>query len=360
MTWIRQSWQQPDQYDWLSAYLAARGLQRFARMSIATIAGLFAVVPIVMLWSPSGPHGRGATVAAVVIAVSCAAMAALWLARWPTRHQSELFTLGANVCVMVGCLIAGTPLTGLLACTTFAPVAGYVALFHSSRLLMLTLINATFTTIVAAIRVGLAGDPALAFGHVLGVAIAVLAVPFTGQVLLHLLTLDAMMSHTDPLTGLHERRGFYRSALAVIPESPGESVPFSVVMVDLDGFKKFNDQHGHAMGDQVLIAVADNLRRASRVNSVVARVGGDEFLIAETSAAAAARETAENLLAAVAATPWAITASLGVATVPEISGDDQSTRPLIERLVAAADAAMYDAKRAGGNQIRYTNAPVPT
>jgi diguanylate cyclase (GGDEF)-like protein len=357
---IRESWRQPDQYEWLSSYLAARGLQRFARLTVATIAGLFAVVPMVMLCSPSGPQGLVGTVGAVTITVLCTVMAALWLLRWPSRIQSELFTLGANFCVTIGCLVAGTPVTGLLACTTFAPVAGYVALFHSTRLLMLTLTNAALTTIASAVRVGLAGDPALAFGHLLGVAIAVLAVPFAGQVLLRLLTLDAMMSHTDPLTGLHNRRGFYRSALAAIPASPDDAVPFSVVMVDLDGFKKFNDAHGHGAGDEVLIAVADNLRRASRVNSVVARVGGEEFLIAETADAATARESAEDLLAAVGATPGSVTASFGVATMSGISGDEHSARPLIERLVNAADAAMYEAKRAGGNQIRYTSTPGPT
>jgi diguanylate cyclase (GGDEF)-like protein len=360
VTWVRQSWRQPDQYVWLSEYLAGRGLQRFAQLTIASIAGLFAVVPIVMLFSPSGPHGRVGTVAAITITVLCIAMAALWLTRWPTLFQSELFVLGCNVCVAIACMVAGTPVTGLLACATFAPVGGYVALFHSSRLLVLTLLNAAVTTTLSAVRVGLAGDPALAVGHLLGVAIAVLAVPFAGHVLLRLLTLDAMMSHTDPLTGLQNRRGFYRSVLAAIPNDTDRAVPFAVAMVDLDGFKKLNDEHGHAVGDQILISVANNLRRASRVNSVVARIGGEEFLIAGAGDAATARETAEKLLAAVAASPWTVTASIGVAGMSRVSGDEQAARPLIEILVAAADAAMYEAKRAGGNQIRYRGAPPAT
>ncbi|WP_077077530.1 GGDEF domain-containing protein [Mycobacterium numidiamassiliense] len=360
VAWARQSWQQPDQYLWLSEYLAGRGLQPFARSMIASITGVFAVVPILMLWSPSGPHGRVGTIGAITITVLCAAMATLWLIRWPTHTQSELFVLGCNLGVTIACVVAGTPVTGLFACTTFAPVAGYVALFHSSRLLLLTMLNATFTMVFSAVRVGLAGDPALASGHALGVAIAVLAVPFAGHVLLRLLTLDAMMSHTDPLTGLHNRRGFYRSAVAAIPGGADRPVPFAVVMLDLDGFKKLNDEHGHAVGDQILISVADNLRRASRVNSVVARVGGEEFLIAEVGDAASVRETAEKMLAAVAATPWTVTASIGVAGMHLTRGDEQYARPMIELLVAAADAAMYEAKRAGGNQIRYRGAPEPT
>jgi diguanylate cyclase (GGDEF)-like protein len=357
MKWIRQWWQQPDQYQWLSQYLRTRGLQRFARSAIAIIVGLFGVVPIMMLWSPSGPHGPVGTAVAVGITVLCAAMAALWLTHWPSEYQSQLFTLGCNVGVTAGCLVAGDPLAGLLACTTFAPVAGYVALFHSSRLLMLTLANAAFTTIASAARVAVAGDTALAVGHLLATAIVVLAVPFAGQVLLHLLTLDAMMSHTDPLTGLQNRRGFYRSLLAMIPAAADGSAPLVVFMVDLDGFKKINDHQGHAIGDQILIAIADNLRRASRINSVVARIGGEEFLIAETTDAITAPQTAENILAAVASTPGRVTASVGVATMTLAGVDEQAAQPLIDHLVETADAAMYEAKRAGGNQICFKNAP---
>ncbi len=110
-----------------------------------------------MLFSPSGPHGRVGTIAAITITVVCIAMAALWLTRWPTHNQSELFVLGCNLIVTIACVVAGTPVTGLLACTTFAPAAGYVALFHSSRLLLLTLLNATFPLVLSAVRVGLAG-----------------------------------------------------------------------------------------------------------------------------------------------------------------------------------------------------------
>jgi diguanylate cyclase (GGDEF)-like protein len=242
-------------------------------------------------------------------------MAALWLTHWPSQHQSELFTLGCNAGVTAGCLVAGDPLAGLLACTTFAPVAGYVALFHSSRLLLLTLANATFTTIASAVRVAVAGDTALAVGHLLATTIVVLAVPFAGQVLLRLLTVDAMMSHTDPLTGLQNRRGFYQSILAMVPATANGSALLTIFMVDLDGFKKINDQQGHATGDQILIAIANNLRRASRINSVVARIGGEEFLIADTADASTAPQTAEGILAAVVSTPWRVTASVGVASV---------------------------------------------
>ena len=353
-------WQQPDQYGWLSDYLAARGLQRPTRLIVGAITGAFVVVPIVMLWSPSGPKGMTGAVAALTMSTLCAGMALIWLSRWPTKRQSAWFTVAGNVSVAIGVAIAGTPMAGLLACTSFAPLSGYVSLFGSSRLLTLTLANAAFATAVAATRVGMTGDIALAAGHLLAIAIAVLAVPFAAQLLLRLMTLDAMMSHTDALTGLRNRRGFHRSALDIIAAAPPNSMPsFTVVMVDLDGFKLINDSQGHSVGDRILIAVADNLRRASRVNSVVARIGGEEFLIADLSDSAQARVTAEAMRAAVASTPWHVTASVGAATVTLINDQRDAALEAIEHLIAAADAAMYEAKRSGGNQVRHSGVATP-
>lgn len=322
-------------------------------MAASTVAFL-GIVPIVMLWSPSGPKGRVETAGAISISVLCAAGAILWLARWPSQRQSTVFALGANLCVTVSCLIAGSPVTGLLACTTFAPLAGYVALFHSSRLLTVTLANAGLTTVWSAIRIGADGDVALAAGHFVAVAVAVLAVPFAAQVLLQLMTVDALLSHTDPLTGLHNRRGYDRSVSQLIATTVGLAPQcLAVTLIDLDGFKQVNDRHGHAFGDAVLIAVADNLRRASAMNAVVARLGGEEFLVAELTTPEEPAARAELLRAAVASTAGGVTASLGVASVLLTEPDRGATHQVIQHLVQEADAAMYEAKRAGGDQVRH-------
>ncbi len=352
---LRHWWAQPDQYHWFSEYLASRQLQGFARGMAASTVAFLGVVPIVMLWSPSGPQGRVNTAAAIGISVLCTAGAILWLARWPSQRQSALFAIGANVCVTTSCLIAGSPVTGLLACTTFAPLAGYVALFHSSRLLTATLANAGLTTVWSAVRIAADGDIALAAGHFVAVAVAVLAVPFAAQVLLHLMTVDALMSHTDPLTGLRNRRGYDRSAAQLIATAGGGMIPqcLAVTLIDLDGFKQINDRHGHGFGDTVLIAVADNLRRASAMNAVVARLGGEEFLVAELTAPDEPAARAELLREAVASTAGGVTASLGVASVLLTDAELGAAHQVIRHLVEEADAAMYEAKRAGGDQVRH-------
>jgi len=354
--WVRRWWHQPDQFDWLSEYLASRDLQRFSRILIASVVVIFGVIPLVMLFSTSGPQGETHRTAAVVMSALSFGGACYWLVGWPSRRQSVLFAVGANVGVTLAVVIAGTPATGLLACTTFAPIAGYVGLYHSGRLLALTLLNSIATTAFAGVRIAAAGDTAMAVAHVLGVLIAVLAVPFGSQLLLHLLSLDARMSNTDPLTGLRNRRGYDQSALRLVAAADRtQSHRLAVVLIDLDGFKQINDTHGHGYGDAVLVAVADNLRRASAMNSVVARLGGEEFLIAELIESDDAEETADGFRAAVATAPGDVTASVGVASiaVTAIGGTAASAAAALADLVEAADAAMYEAKRAGGNQIRH-------
>ncbi|GAY13792.1 diguanylate cyclase [Mycobacterium sp. shizuoka-1] len=351
--WVRQWWHQPDQYDWVSEYLASRQLQRFSRFLIAAVVITLGVVPLVMLFSPSGPQGEVQRTIAIVMSILSFAGAGSWLAGWPSRRLSVLFAVGANAGVTVACVIAGTPATGLLACATFAPIAGYVSLYHSSRLLAVTLVNAIVTIVYAGVRIAAAGDTAMAVGHVVGMLIAVLAVPFGTQLFMHLLSLDARMSDTDPLTGLRNRRGYDQSVLQLVAAADTSQEQWlAVVLVDLDRFKQINDVHGHGFGDTVLLAVADNLIRCSAMDSVVARLGGEEFLVAELTQPGAAVDCAERLRAAVAEMPYGVTASVGVAAVPITDIDGTAVAAVIKQLGESADVAMYEAKRAGGNQVR--------
>jgi diguanylate cyclase (GGDEF)-like protein len=159
---------------------------------------------------------------------------------------------------------------------------------------------------------------------------------------------------TDELTGLANARAF-RSILArEIERSRRFHSPLGLVMVDLDDFKQVNDVHGHQQGDEVLASVAAVLRDFSRDIDAPARYGGEELAVVlpQTDAEGAAqlaermREAVERLRVPRVGGGEAlrVTASFGVAAVPESAFDE-------EELVAAADAALYRAKRGGKNRV---------
>ncbi|MEM9756328.1 MAG: GGDEF domain-containing protein [Pseudomonadota bacterium] len=150
---------------------------------------------------------------------------------------------------------------------------------------------------------------------------------------------------TDPLTGLLNRRGFDRHRM---PDQGG-----SIIFVDLDHFKQINDSLGHDAGDVVLCATADLLRAALREGELVARFGGEEFVVwlpeigldAATAVAERVRRRAEGNLTT---DLGGVTISAGVATL----GQGGSFSDALTR----ADRAVYDAKRAGRNCVRVAAA----
>lgn len=157
------------------------------------------------------------------------------------------------------------------------------------------------------------------------------------------------LSVTDGLTGLHNRRRLMESLTNEIRRSQRLQHHFTVFMVDVDQFKKYNDSFGHPAGDDVLIRVGALLRDATREVDEVARYGGEEFLIVlPETAMPEALEIAERIRARVAgeAIPGRrMTVSIGVAEYP-VHGDSP------EQLIAAADEALYEAKREGRDRVR--------
>jgi diguanylate cyclase (GGDEF)-like protein len=163
------------------------------------------------------------------------------------------------------------------------------------------------------------------------------------------------LAQFDELTGLANRRYFNRQLAQTFNQAQRHQRPLSVVMVDVDHFKKYNDRYGHVEGDNCLRAVAGALRSATqRPADFIARYGGEEFifLLPDTDAAGAA-VVAEAARAAVARLqlPHAeselgqVSVSLGAAAiVPEV--EDKA-----EALVTQADEALYDAKRQGRNRV---------
>lgn len=159
------------------------------------------------------------------------------------------------------------------------------------------------------------------------------------------------LNRTDPVMQLPNRPHFEKRAAQELTRFHRTGRPASILLVDVDRFKRINDRHGHGMGDVVLKRIGALLRDGVREIDLAARYGGDEFavLLVETDAAAAER-IAERIRQAAAlevfeAEPGlSCTLSIGVA---EVHGDDAS----LDTWVRAADAALYRAKAAGRNRV---------
>jgi len=161
-------------------------------------------------------------------------------------------------------------------------------------------------------------------------------------------------SITDGLTGIKTRRFFWEALSTEWKRASRSGRPFSVVLVDLDKFKEVNDTLGHLEGDLVLARVGRLLEQKCRQSNVVARYGGDEFVILmPETGIEQAQVLAERLRLWLATDPMLeehlITGSFGVASFP-VHGFS------MEDLIRAADAGMYVAKHAGGNQVSCSDA----
>jgi diguanylate cyclase (GGDEF)-like protein len=163
----------------------------------------------------------------------------------------------------------------------------------------------------------------------------------------------AIRSDTDPLTGLLNRRAFVETVTRRLAGRGSGRTYATVVMVDLDDFKRINDTHGHATGDRVLLEVAELLRRHNPPGGAVCRAGGEEFLLAILGERAAAQATVRRLCDAIAALPHDVTASIGTKSVSSDTVSGSASEALVEELIAAADHAMYLAKRNGGNRVQH-------
>lgn len=167
--------------------------------------------------------------------------------------------------------------------------------------------------------------------------------------------LDQGMEHaiTDPLTGLHNRRYMEGHLGTLVAQSVQSGRSLSVLVADIDFFKKVNDTYGHDAGDNVLREFATRLRRNTRGIDLACRLGGEEFvIIMPDTDLARALQVAERVRACIAAEKFqvnaesmlAVTASVGVATL-----ERQEDTP--ETLFKRADLALYAAKREGRNRV---------
>jgi diguanylate cyclase (GGDEF)-like protein len=155
------------------------------------------------------------------------------------------------------------------------------------------------------------------------------------------------LANSDSLTALKNRRGLNEALVALVPHATPERL-LVIYMLDLDGFKPVNDQYGHDIGDELLVAIGSRLTAAVRAHDIVARVGGDEFVVVATEVASEAK-AAElgNKLLAVFQSPFKLgdlECHVGVTIgYVLVSQGDTHIAPLLK----AADSAMYAGKQRG-------------
>lgn len=347
-------WWQADQFDWFSSYLHDRGLQPQWRMATFVFTLVLAMLPLIMLGSPLGPNHTVTVVVAIGSGVSGVAASGLWLFRWPSRTQSIVFNAVCSVCTAATCLALSSAYAGLMGCTVFAVIGGFLAYFHAIAHVLANFGVAAVTAAITATRLATdTGDLALTAAAVLTVTAVNVGVPFGVHSFVHSLRIDLRNTDRDPLTGLLNRREFYNAVHEMIrAQTHPADARLNITMIDLDDFKRLNDTRGHAVGDEALAGVAEVLRHSAGTRAVLCRLGGEEFVIADTEAAERNGETAEHIRAGVAALPFGITASIGTCSATMPVGTPFVTPQFVDALIRLADEAMYQSKRAGGNGVR--------
>ncbi|BBX67354.1 GGDEF domain-containing protein [Mycolicibacterium psychrotolerans] len=338
---------------WLSEYLVARGVARRTRLWLAATSAAMAAGVLALLFGAGGPQDAGPR-ALMWIAFAGGVFGTLvWLWRWPSHAMSLAFVAVTTVSIAAACLAYPDPLAALLGCIAFTTIVGYAAFFHSPEVVAGVLLVVAAVAADQAAGVATQGRLTLAAVDLFLILQCSLGVALALYSLVRTLRGDLAAADLDPLTGLLNRRAFRRAVGGRLSNHQGKSGYLLTALLDLDDFKAINDTHGHAAGDQALVAVADALRATATPTSVIARSGGEEFLFADFASAHDVVARYDELCVVIAALPVSVTASIGTSFADLTVATPRSHNELLDRLIVAADQAMYDAKRRGGNRCHH-------
>ncbi|MCM6771899.1 GGDEF domain-containing protein [Nocardia sp. CDC159] len=353
---LRTWWHDRVDYRGLVAVLEFHSAVRPVKFMIGAGGAVMSLVTILSMMSHIGPRNAFFAAGCTLI-VALTAMWALrwWLLPWPGRAESLLWCAGADLAITFGAVAAENRLYGALVTTLLAVPGLYVGAFHGQRVLAAH-VGWTSVSILALVVLLAIDDPAhtgaAAGDYRLGAAIVLISVSLnviglpTAQFCRWLWRLNALI---DPLTMLLNRRGLDYYLWRYL--TPGANGSVYAATLDLDRFKIVNDTFGHPAGDEVLRRAAAHLRAAADADSLVARTGGEEFVVVGRLREEPAVAVADRLRRAVETMPGlpiTITASVGIAVVDTSHTDDPSTG---HRVLRCSDAAMYRAKRRGGNAV---------
>ena len=285
------------------------------------------------------PHNREMAVPVIAGVVVVAAATAALFALLGTRFPAYLFFL-ATLCgtVLISLLVAFGGSDSTAYAMFYAWDAIYAFYFFEIRLALISGAWIVVAAAVAAVRSNPgAGEASPAAAWLLAVGTAAVA----GLVIQDLVRRLLATLSVDPLTGAANRRSWEEQLVRAIGLARRERLNLTVLMVDLDRFKVYNDDHGHLAGDALLVETVTAWQPELRSHDFMARYGGEEFaFLLAGCGLEAAEPVAERLRAAV---PAGQTCSIGIATLEH--GDDGAS------LMARADAALYKAKTLGRDRV---------
>ena len=326
----------------------------------AVSAGL-AIIPVLVIGSPLGAQSTTGAIVAVVCTVSCLAISGLWLRkRWPTALESRIAVVVATYCIAGACIVSDSSIFAFLGATTFAVVAAYTALFHSGGLLAFVGVVTAGTLSYLTMRID-AEDLGLAVVSAVLVGLIVAFVAFACRTTIRLVDTDILSPDLEPLTGLLNRDGLHDKAGTLLSARSRDDDRFFVVAVfNIDSFSLLSGLEGPAGANQARVDVAQRLRENVRRDCVLAHTAEPEFVVADLFTEADASPMVDRLAGTITGPPHHLSASVGVVITAVRPLVHLPPQEVLDELLAIATSAMYEARRAGGHQIRYVHNPALT
>ncbi len=315
---------------------------------------LFAVASILMLFSAHGPQGFGSQAWVGLVLLVQIAVALRWFfGPLPTRRDFIAFAIFGDL-GLSSVLVLYEPFGALIGCSLFAMTGALCTYFLSQRLLIAHLLWCAafigFTTIRGCFDSTEDVASVLAAGLV--VLAAVTGVPLLAHIAWTAIGRDARRSLVDPLTGLLNRRGLEDAAVELLARVRHRGHCVVVLVIDIDRFKQVNDHYGHDSGDEVIVLISDRLAALFERNGVVARTGGEEFVVVFTSPIDSVHhrigEVGHTLHRPDDRIP--VTVSVGASIISQPADLWDAAPTIVTRATRAADSLMYRAKYDGGNR----------
>ena len=356
---VREWWHTPTDYQAQVEYFAKRSLTGLIQLLIGLGAGMVGFITLIAQFSKVEPPGTTVRVVSTVFLVTMFVWAwTWWLRPWPSYRLSHAFIINVDIGVVVVALLNQKVLSGMFGLSALILASFYIIFFDGPKVLA---VHSTWAVAsIAAMSLEIAiiggGDPVLAFAKLLsGGALAV--APIAAHFGIWALRNEANEAANDPLTGLFNRRGLNLHIDDLLRGHRKRDADVVVIVIDLDRFKDINDRYGHAVGDDVLVRCARRLESVVHGGALVARVGGEEFVVVDVVGpedwAAVADRIRVTLSGQGDEVP--VTASIGITGVPvvmftDVRGDRSD---VLAMLVGRADEAMFIAKRDGGDAISY-------